>query len=313
MDMRRILPSLLLLLGLTVPLPVHADTVAAPADSGSVHFHFAPKDGEVWVEDLVDTRISDPGGDLAVRTEQTTESDTLLFDRQGEGWRITRVMGPASSVINDHPFDNPILKLSRGARVELSCDARGRATSVKGYRRLVRKLERSLSPDVWAKYQSTFSLEGARDNEIRRWNLRRAGLIGSEVKDGENWNYQSLFPTPMGYLELRGTMHFGGCIDYEGRRAYKIQLNFASGSNVPTSKDATRELDLRPAEYTASNSDISELKGSTARIIDPLTGHVLYETTKVSWKESAIRGSEQMVGKEVTMTYRLHPVSERGQ
>lgn len=310
MDMRRVFPVLLILLGLVSPLQkARADTVSAQDDSATTRFVFAPKDGESWIEELVDIRTTDPGGDAPVRTEQTTESDTLLFEKQGDGWRVTRVMGPASSTINDHPFDNPILKLSHGTRIELNCDAEGVAHTVRGYRRLMRKLERALSPEVWEKYQNAFSLEGASRNEIRRWNLRRGGLIGSEVKDGEVWSIRNIFPTSMEFLEVRGTLRFGGSIDYEGHNGYKIFLDYATGSEAPASKDATRELDLRPDEYTATNSDTSELRGSTIRILEPRTGHLLYETTKVSWKEPEIRGSEHMVDKELQMTYRLHPVS----
>lgn len=313
MDMRRFLPLFVLLLSLVPPLPARADTATASTESATTRFHFAPRDGELWVEELVDIRTTDPGGDDPVRTEETTESDTLLFEKHGEGWRITRIMGPATSKIDGRPFDNPILGLSRGTRIVMDCDARGEAKSVTGFRRLMRKLERKLSPGVWSKYQNSFSLEGARRNEIRRWNLRRAGLIGNEAKDGEVWNFQNLFPAPMGFLEVRGTMRFGGMIDFEGRRGYKIFLDFASGTKVPTNENATRELDLRPAEYSASNSDRSALSGATVRILDPVTGHLLYENTKVSWKEPAIRGSQQLVSKQLEMTYRLHPLPEKAQ
>jgi hypothetical protein len=313
MSLRRFFAVFLLLLGLVPALPARGDTTNASADSATTRFYFAPRDGERWVEELVDVRSTDPGGDNPVQIEETTESDTLLFEKQGEGWKITRIMGPAFSKINGHPFENPILGLSRGTHIVLDCDAQGVAQSVKGFRRLMRKLERKLSPSVWSKYQSSFSLEGARNNEMRRWNLRRAGLIGNEAKNGEVWNFQSLWPAPMGFLEVQGTMRFGGMIDFEGRRACKIFLDYATGTKVPNSKDATRELDLRPAKYTASNSDRSALTGTTVRVLDPTTGHLLYENTKVSWKEPPIRGSQQLVSKQVEMTYRLHPVSEKAQ
>ena len=282
---------------------------AAKADAPSTRFFFAPRDGEVWIEKLLDTRSTDPGGDAAVHTEETSETDTLLYAKQGDGWRVTRVMGPAHMEVGGLPLDNPILKMSRGTHIELSCDENGVAHEVKGYRLLLRRLERSLSPEVWGKYQNSVTLQGVSHTEIRRWNLRRGGLIGAEVKDGEIWNYQSLFPTTMGFLEVRGTMRFGGMIDFEGQRGYKIFLEFATGSKDLTSKDATREIDLRPAGYTSINSDQYGLTGSTIRMIDPATGHMLYENTKASWKEPEMRGAEKMVDKSLQMIYRLEPVS----
>lgn len=306
MAIRRCLPTLLALAALLASVPAKADTP-------STRFSFAPRDGEVWIEKLLDIRTTDPGGDAAVQTEETTETDTLLFAKQEKGWRVTRIMGPARMELSGQPFDNPILKISRGTHIELSCDENGVANQVSGFRLLLRKLERSLSPEVWARYQNSVTLKGVERTEIRRWNLRRGGLIGEEAKDGEIWNFQSFFPSSMGYLEVRGTIRFGGMIDFEGRRGYKLFLDFATGSKDLTSKDATKEVDLRPAGYTSSNSDEYGLQGSTVRVIDPTTGHMLYENTKVSWKEPEMRGAEKMVGKTLQMTYRLEPVSQSSQ
>jgi hypothetical protein len=303
MAIRRCLPTLLALAALLA-------SVAAEADAPSTRFSFAPRDGEVWIEKLVDIRTTDPGGDAALQKEHTTEVDTLLFAKQGEGWRVTRIMGPARMEVSGQPFDNPILKISRGTHIELSCDENGVAHEVRGFRLLLRKLERSLSPEVWAKYQSSVTLQGVQRTEMRRWNLRRGGLIGAEAQDGEIWNFQSFFPSSMGYLDVRGTIRFGGMIDFEGRRGYKLFLDFATGSKDLTSKDATKEVDLRPAGYTSSNSNEYGLEGSTVRVIDPTTGHMLYENTKVSWKVPEMRGGEKMVGKTLQMTYRLEPLSQ---
>jgi len=300
----RSLAVFVLILSLVLP--------AAPSvseEGEQLRFTFAPADGEHWVEVMEDTREYDYSGDYPSAKQETTQTDELIFQHTEDGgYLLTRVLGPASMRLNGAAYENTILDSSEGSRLELTLDGNGRAIGVQGYRSLMRKLERSLNPEEWAKLQNTYSVAQAERSELARWNDRLAGLVGAEMTDGNKLGYMDQYPTGAGNVLIHGTLSFEGYTEISGQRGYMVRYEFGSGEKAPSLEGLEPVLDFRDRRAGEAAAVDFEFEGTRVRVFVPESGLLIYENTEVHWLQPGTHGVPD-IETSLQTVYRLKPAS----
>ena len=289
--------------------PAVAQTTPDSRGPERVHFIFAPQDGEEWLEEFQDDRTEDFDQRAPIRRQQTSEIDTLRYYRNSDGWTVARVFGRGTVLVNGEEAETQVLHLFQGSIVEIHCDAQGRALRVKGYRHLMRKLERNLDLDSWRTVQSNLNAKSAERSEIRRWNQRLQGVIGADAITGEVWGYRDFYPIGKGQVEVRGKLEFFGEVEVYGHRGYKLVYEFGSGGGSPEAGNPSVQLDLRPPDATGNFREDVGLRGKVIRVIEPATGHVLYENTEVSWDQPRPEHVGGLMHVRQQTIYRLRPLA----
>lgn len=280
------------------------------AQEAPIRFAFAPQDAERWVEEMVDRRMTDMGLGDPAQLQETNQRDELIYARSEDGgYVLTRVLGPAEMSLGGEPVSNAILEASEGTRIELQLDEQGVAVGVKGYRRLMRLLERKLDSDEWTRFQDAYSVARAEAAEMARWNDRLAGLVGAEFRAGDVWGYTDVYPASGVEVLIRGTMRFDGSTELNGQRGFKILYEFGGGSHAPSLDGLQTVLDLRHKEPGHAPPENYELKGKRVRVFVPESGQLIYENTEVEWVQPGPPGQPDR-STQLQTIYRLRPASE---
>ena len=213
-------------------------------------------------------------------------------------------------MINGEEAETQVLHFFQGSAIEIVCDAQGKALQAKGYRRLMRKLEKKLDFDTWQQVQSNLNAQSAARSEVRRWNQRIQSLIGADVMTGEVWAYRDFYPIGKGQVEVRGRIEFSGPSAVYGQSGTKLVYEFGSGDGAPKVENPVRELDLRPKDATGNFREDVGLKGKVVRVIDPATGHIIYENSEVRWDQPRPETTGGLMHVQQKTIYRLRPLSQ---
>jgi hypothetical protein len=284
---------------------------SARAQDGAeeVRFAFAPADGEVWIERIQMENREDPGPRAPTSTWTTDETYRLHYEKQPDGgWRVRRILVEAANTAQGEPVENQIQTLTLDHPIDYLLDAQGRVVSIEGYRVLMRKLERRLDPEIWQYFRSSVSIESAVEGDQRAWDRVLAGLVGETVRVGEVWSVRDVHVAGTSPVQIFGTLRFEGWTVLEGRRAFTLRLEFVDdpADLAPPPGGFARRIDFLGEETTVPQEDRG-LRGEVVRVLDPATGHVVYERSRFSFNATAGRSGAPDVEVETIETRRGRP------
>ncbi len=262
-------------------LAILATFSASIAAAEEVQIRFRPVEGDVWNRDMENVLIQDYA-DLAPRREQTTLSNVSFTYQPGEAgaWTVLQMPLMASMLMDGAPIDNPVLDQTVGTELLVALDASGKATSVDGFGRLIRKLEDNLDRDTYAQVQQQLSAEKMEFGELQSWNRFRTEFLGATVNVGDKWHVEDeAYLNGPGWVDLVGVVSFDGWTELDGRRALKIIYQFDEAGRAVAALGRTEfdhKLHVR-REASANPPHNAVVNGTWTWVIDPETGYVLFE------------------------------------
>ena len=252
-----------------------------PAVAEEVRIRFQPVDGDVWTREMENVMIQELA-DLAPRREQTTLSTVkYTYQQEDDGaWTVLQEPLAASMLIDGAPIENEVLDQTVGVQLEVQLDANGRATSVDGFGRLIRKLEDNLDRATYTRVQQQLSAESMESGELQTWNRLRTEFLGATVDVGDRWHVEDeIYVTGPGWIDVVGTISFDGWTELDGRRALKIVYEYDEAGRAVAALGRTEfdhKLVLRRSDQ-ANQQHNTVLNGTVTWVIDPETGYLLFE------------------------------------
>jgi hypothetical protein len=298
--------------GWAIALVVGIATLAAAQDEELVEFRFQPVDGEVWTKEIDDVQVRDLGDVAPYQETETKTKIELRYEALPDGgWVVHQTPLSASMTINGEDFHNPGLEQTIGQEIQVTFSADGDAVSVDGFKEFLRKLERNLSPEMYAQVRQSASEESMAQSELRQWDSILIDLIGHPVHEGEIWRViDEVSIAGGGTIGTDGILRFDGWTEIDGIRGFKVTYEWDSTGQKMASvgDDYTRSISRRTTDEVMPRTNVN-LQGSLIRVIVPETGHLLYEVYDQSYELPLNKVGGPSAKMEQRHTYRFRKAS----
>lgn len=264
-----------------LPLCLATAISAARAEDPEVaHFGFDPEPGLVLIKSIETFNRQDLKGQ-GPTTETEIVSDIRLEFEPGEQgtWWVSLLPLRAETRINGIVRENPAQEIAVGHENRLHLDEEGRAIGGDGFEELMKKFERQLDPESFARVRKGTSVGGMRQGEMGEWNRPFEGLRGEDIAVGEVWSVLAEMQMQNGPVPLSGSLEFQGWTELDGYRALKTVYRYdADGAAYAAVEEkAKNTLNLRPEGRERYNRHNLVIEGETTWLLVPERGLVLYE------------------------------------
>lgn len=269
-----VVPSLLLL-GLT-----------AYAQEEPVTFGFEKTDGEHWLRSSEHVDIRDVSGSDGITETMTIQEVDELYEKTDGAWTVVRTPRKAELWVNGIDTQNQAISITVGIPITVTLDDNGLGLEATGFRKLMRKLEDELPPDQFGRVRQNYDVQRLERTEVATWNDALGDFAGHTVKVGERWRYSDKIVVAGQSFDVFGVIRFDGWTEMDGIRGFKILIDYDNHGGVlrELGEGTTRSVGAGSTQETTRSN--LELEGSDIRVVDPVTGQMIYRSREYSFSLS---------------------------
>lgn len=263
-----------------VTLAILLCLAAAPAWAADFVIGFDPDDGSVWTRTTEDRRLQDFKS-LGDRTDQRTR---ILMDQRYEAqpdgsWLVVQDVLEVTMTKNDEILDNPMLPIIEDQETRVVLDANGHAVDAEGFRALMRRYERELSPEFFQEVREQMKVENLSAGEVSRWNRSLEGLYGLELAPGDRVAVTEARAEVQGnVIEVTGVIEVGDWVEVGGGRGVSMVYRYDNtGEALAAAGETRHEIERRAGEETSTLRVPVAMSGTVEFVVVPATGQLLSE------------------------------------
>lgn len=262
-----------LMAALSAPASVRADQPT------SFTFGFDPDPTVVWTKTLSDDQLNDFLG-FVPGSHQVTESElTQRYARDDDGnWEVVQHVRRIEMEIDGRRAENPMVNVILGHEIRIQLDEQGRATGATGFRELMRRYERELDPNTYARVRQAMNAESLANGEMAKRNQLMGIVAGRSASIGEHWGVLDRVSVQGGWSPVSGVVHIESWTEIDGQAGVKIVYRYDGSGELYEAASAkiTQVMSLRPEDWVAAKNNLG-VTGEYTWVVDPMSGQPLYE------------------------------------
>ena len=264
---------------LVIGLALSASSASGEDRPRDFRFQFEPTAGRVWTKTVLDEQENDFGG-VAEGRHQITESRFRQHYEQKDdgGWQLVQVTRDIEMTINGNEVRNPIFDVIIGHEIRLDLDEQGRAVDHDGFSQLMRRYEREIDPDLFARIRQNMSVESMGQGEMLKRNRVLEFVAGREASLGEVWSVEEPLRFQGSVSRVTGTLRFEDWTEIDGQAGVKMVYRYDNTGDArgAAGDEVAREISLlEEGEQIDPNNLV--IRGQYTWVMDPRTSQPLYE------------------------------------
>lgn len=199
----------------------------------------------------------------------------LRFERAGSGWRVHKTFGDFVQEADGQVVENPLFDAMEGGEITLVLDPEGRATSVQGFRGIVREMERTVPVEIYSRFSEGGGQSSLETGEAGDWDRQLHWLRGEDLAVGERWRVRVAEAVEGAEIPVEGILEVVSREAVDGREQMRVRFEFDNqGEAVAAAGEVDRVQDeLDPTRDWAGNNMV--VRGTREQLLDAATGIVL--------------------------------------
>lgn len=219
--------------------------------------------------------------------DKQEKEDEIIIESQLKIWKyndgyelfITPIK--MNSKRNGEPFQNPLFNFLTSIPIRAILDSQGNMITVFGYESLIPRAQKELPPELIDQLILVANEEAMINKSKADWNARISNFAGQNVKIGDYFTGQGIFPIPNGdKLTFFSAIKIADTVIINDRLYLKIKFKNSSNPNDLIDFLNISQNKLKELFDDEANKDISvkiKIYGEGYRIIDPKTMLIYYE------------------------------------